>query len=213
LGSGNSGYYQYNYTIRAPNIRVWGWSDNGKIAYTKTDYLTDRGGSITKAIIFDLVSDLSLWEKYIDTDDYEDENQFNVAYGDFINEFKPILEQYQIKIMQTDLKSLPVIHDGNRINIIVNPVLTRGWNDAKDEDYGRKYERFTVVAERDEKRKDIYNQNNPGQSIRTVVPIGYFLSPFEDRALVVLATFTYTIREDTDVEIIFIGCHLVNGFE
>jgi hypothetical protein len=76
--------------------------------------------------------------------------------------------------------------------------------------FGR-YESYKIIAENHGRRKTICEKNFTTIYADDVFLCGYFLSPFENRALIVTGVFAHSF-EGSDVTYSFAGCHLSVGF-
>ena len=70
--------------------------------------------------------------------------------------------------------------------------------------------RYTVVVTANGRSKNI-NTFDSDAMTRKIYICGYSLSPFEDRALIILAEENF-VFEGTELFYVFSGCHLGTGF-
>ena len=196
--------------LKEDTFKVWGWSKNGNIAYTIRDTENWRGAIITKAYIFNLVKDTVLWENTIFSDEYGDENAYSNAYGSFIEDFKNEIEKCGISFIEINYNNFPVIFNNNTINVKIQKTPNPGW-DLAGEERSKKFNDYSVIAEKNNKRKTIASVTRP--DALSVIPCGYFKSPFEDRALIVVAHFQYMLEGECWITFNFSGCHLTDGFK
>ncbi|MCL1813549.1 MAG: hypothetical protein FWG29_08520 [Treponema sp.] len=73
-----------------PNARIWGWSNNGKVAYSIETEVDGRGGQKIDFVVFDLISDETIFELKMDSfdhNDVEDEILYNLFRSDIANAF------------------------------------------------------------------------------------------------------------------------------
>ena len=199
--------------LKRDAFRIWGWSGNGNVAYTITDSQNWRGAVITNAVILNLVTDQIVWQGRIVSDEHYDEmtriDNYRNAYTAFIDEFSSMCRISGIEGVQTGFSPFPAIHNGTSFNVAVKTTLNPVWN--ADSDITKKILEYTVIAERGSRQKTIGTVNNP-ESARSVVPCGFFISPFEDRAMVVVAHFEYMLEAECWVSYHFFGCHMTAGF-
>jgi hypothetical protein len=204
--------YGYSY-LDFSEITVWGWSRDGMLACVSNGSAGWRGGTIITAFIFDSVQDSVLWTRQIDSFDFESDIAYNTAYSSFLDNFRTICGRYQIVQQQPDFKSLPVQNKGTTISLSVNIV----YDSTKEqilqnggENFWDSIKSYTLIAETDGKRKTVMVSTDV--SANAVRPCGYFMSPYEDRALIVLAEFSQGLEGDCYVDFIFVGCNLETGF-
>jgi len=209
--------FQYSHSVSEhslnsfPDTRIWGWSNNGKVAYSVERGLEGRGGQIIEFIIFDLVTDDIVFELRMDSFDVssrgaEDEALYNVFKVSILN----ALKKYNIIQERTPFLSFPFMKN----NFVYNVQIT---------DY--KYERldglgifgdrvissYRLLATSNNRRK-VINTFSPESNYTGYVYIcGYFLSPFENRALTVIAEESMGYGGD-DLTFRFAGFHLDVGF-
>ena len=211
----NPSYILYTWS----SIKIWGWSRDSKIAYSDEREIDGRGGIITTVAILDLINDVILWENSIDTYDYDEDYEeskenieYKEAYNNFIINFRNKCEQTGIEFVQTDFLKLPIRHNNQTVNIIVE--TSEKSADDFDDEWGLelwgKIGGYKIIANNQGKTK-IIHENTFEYAIMDVVVCGYFISPFEDRALVVIGECVRTF-EGYEILYTFIGCHLSNGF-
>jgi len=115
---------------------------------------------------------------------------------------------------QADFRRLPIRHGNQTVNIIVETgEITGDWHEV----FGN-IGSYRIIAEiatefpaqRGGRRKTIHEKklNRP---VKDVITCGYFLSPFENRALIVVGEYEWAF-EGYDVKYVLIGCHLSIGF-
>ncbi|MDR2869816.1 MAG: hypothetical protein LBV04_05140 [Deferribacteraceae bacterium] len=166
--------------IDLPNVKIWGWSASntaGLVAYSQ------ENGEQIDFVIFDMIHDKALFAIQIDS--YEANKTIILRE----------LFKYQIERVENQFLTFP-------------QVINKATYDAKlDIKYNNELiTEYEVTISRDSKAKSIgkFTANEP---VTNVSVAGILLSPFENRALVVIA--------EQDGEIIryrFSGCHLGVGF-
>jgi hypothetical protein len=185
---------------------MWGWSRNGKAAYTVEKEQDGRGGSITTAVLFDLVDNVVLWEQEIDSIDMTGNKETKPAdYNRFYRNFRKVCIRNDIEFVQAEFKELPIRHNNQTFKVVIEIV-------EEEETELRLLDRidsYTVSLENRGKRKTVEEKNDVWAF--HVVPCGYFLSPYEDRALLVTGERVLGF-EDVDINFYFIGCDLSYGF-
>jgi hypothetical protein len=55
-----------------PDARIWGWSNNGKVAYSIERQIDGKGGQKIDFFIFDLIPDSIVFELLMDSFDHND---------------------------------------------------------------------------------------------------------------------------------------------
>jgi hypothetical protein len=109
--------------------------------------------------------------------------------------------------IQAEFKKLPIKHN----NRIYNVIEEQNKRDDSD-DYGYDtIESYKIVVDTQGKSKVINEDTFSGPTVFDVFSLGYFISPFENRALIVIGRH---IRhwEGTNNDYILLGCHLDSGF-
>ena len=197
--------YQYSeekYDTYEKNFRIWGWSKNGRVAYT---YDVFEGGTKgTYALIFDFVQDKKIWSKSSEWNDWngtgDDEGlpPDEVFYQAFIN----ACIENGIELVQAEYRKLPIVHNNKTYNVIFDINLG-----PKMEYSGVKFiDNYKIMVETQGKRKIIHSAQ--GNTSFNVFPYGYFISPFENRALLVYGSQRPGGYNPTS----FVGCDLDRGF-
>jgi hypothetical protein len=193
--------------------RIWGWSRDSKVAYSDDKETEGRGGSIITVVIFDLVNDTILWENSLDTYSFWGEHlleQYKIAYNNFILDFINICGLNGIEFIQTEYFDLPIRHNAQTVNITVEKTNRQGM-DKDDLIYFGRIGSYKILAENRRKQKTIYEKTFCMAAVDIFV-CGYFVSPFENRALVVVGELKRVFEGYAIDEYIFIGCHLSDGF-
>jgi hypothetical protein len=195
-------YYDYNKLVPfcLSKIRMWGWSRNGKAAYSIEFYVDGRGGTITTAIIFDFIDDRIVWENKIDSfyTDYD--------INGFYNNFRAACKNYNIENINASFNNFPLKYKENIYNINIDVVS----EENTENDWYDSIKSFQIVVETQGRSKII---NSTNDIVATgIFPCGYFISPFENRALIIIGKSVRAF-EGEDIEFIFIGCHLLIGFD
>ena len=188
------------------DIRILGWSKDGKVAYS--NYRVHEGIELS-VYIFDIINDKIIWRNFAYDGNAESGNDF---YLDFINDYKKVCVQNEIEFIQTEFMNLPARHNNQTVNIILEKKITSlGFNQLEDlGQYGGTVEGYTVIAENQGKRKVITDKNLQMYA-NDVFLCGYFISPFENRALIVIGEFAH-VWEGSAVSYYLAGCHLSAGF-
>jgi hypothetical protein len=184
------------------SVRMWGWSKNGKVAYTVEKEQEGRGGYITAATIFDSVDNVVSWEREIDSIDITGDKETEAAdYDRFYQDFKKICIENGIKFVQVEFKKLPIRHNNRTFNAAIE-IIEEEENELRLLD---KIDRYTVSVETQGEWKAIKEKNDVWAF--HVLLCGYFISPYEDRVLIVTGERVPAF-EDVDINFYFIGCDL-----
>ncbi|NLA25288.1 MAG: hypothetical protein GX879_10015 [Bacteroidales bacterium] len=194
-------------------IKIWGWSKNSKLAYSNKKIIDGRGGIITTVFILDIKTDAIVFEKSIDTEDFDgdDKEGYNYAYRNFMCDYIDVCAKNGIEFAQTEFKSIPIKHNTHTVNVKIEKEEKIGvWEESDIEIYGN-IGSYKLIAKNKNGQKTIH-QNTFMQAANDVIVCGYFNSPFEDRALIIIGEYVRAF-EGWDVEFILIGCHLSNGFQ
>jgi len=199
--------YTDTYRYGLPNTRIWGWSKNGKIAYSMERHIDGRGGQVIYFIILDLITDKNIFELKMDSYDHDDAENEDL-YILHENAIKNALNEFDIINEGTNFLPFPLVRDTIEFNANLTDVT------YKDDDWGF-FEKVVTGY------KISVTANTRSKIIRTLVPLsnltngvyvcGYVLSPFENRMMVVTAEEAY-VFEGTEMFYIFSGCHLGVGF-
>jgi hypothetical protein len=203
-------YFQYidfkpMYSVNdISDLRFWGWSKNSNVAYTINMNLEPMEGSRFTAVIFNTIDDTILWRSSINS--YNFLGNYNEVFNDLIDNFKIKALQNGIEFTKADFKSLPIRHNNQTVNIIVE-TKTVELHDSEYIGIGS----YKIIAEIDGRRKTVHEKIlvMPAEDVKIY---GYFISPFEDRVLIVAGEYVYGF-EGYDVRYVLIGCHLSIGFE
>jgi hypothetical protein len=198
------------------DCRIWGWSRDGKVAYSYTEFQDGAGWETKYFYILNYIDDKVLWKNSLE--DYEGKQMiysegegsiegpvidYDVLYREFMN----ICKINGIEFVQAEFKKLPIMHN----NRIYNVIEEQNKRDDSD-DYGYDtIESYKIVVETQGKSKVINEDTFSYPTVFDIFSLGYFISPFEDRALIVIGRH---IRhwEGTNNDYILLGCHLDSGF-
>ena len=178
-----------------PTVRIWGWSATGKIAYSIEREAVGIGGQIIEFNVFDAVEDELISNFALDSYEHDRVSITNALRANNIVEGN------------TDFQPFPI----RRNNLEYVCSIT---NTAYSEDdfgfFNDNVSRYTVEVTANGKSK-VVNTFAGGGLTRKVYICGYILSPYENRALVVLAEERF-VFEGTELFYVFAGCHLGTGF-
>jgi hypothetical protein len=188
------------------SVCMWGWSRNGKVAYTVEKEQDGRDGYITAAIIFDFVDNVVLWEQEIDSIDITGNKETEaVDYDRFYENFKKICLENGIEFVQVEFKKLPIRHNNRTFNVAIE-IIEEEENELRLLD---RIDSYIVSVETQGKKKTVKEKNDVWAF--HVLLCGYFISPYEDRVLIVTGERVLAF-EDVDIDFYFIGCDLSYGF-
>ena len=201
--------FQFNNDYSSPfmvDYRIWGWSRDGKVAYS----VTGHDGGIT-SLYFNIVDYFSAdsqavnyWENFddfnTDEDGYHlDENGNRIDFNDIYRDFYNICIEQGIEFVQSGYRRLPIVHN-NRTNN-VNLALAKQEMDGVDI-----VESYTVIVEAHGERF-VHTAPQEGYTLDAFL-LGYFLSPFENRALIAMGKSVF----GGYIQDFFLGCDLDIGF-
>ena len=190
--------------------RIWGWSRDGKVAYSierESDQI------YISFYVFDFINDNILFEMDIVSNNILN---FTTAYNTRKDEITGAVLQYNIIEQQTDFLPFPI--KNNNVSYDGEIVWGKGYrppeffNEEAGEWGGMEfddiYDVSIIIKRNGQVKKTIktYNGILPGGFGYLIELCGYFLSPFENRALIVIALAQYDVHYD------FSGCHLDIGF-
>jgi len=191
-----------------PSARMWGWSSNGKAAYSIERAVDGRGGQIILFVILDTITDKAVYELEIDSfnfADIENEGLYNILKIEILN----ALKEHNITDERTQFQPFPFKRNNIEYNAHVADV------EYKDDEYGffeKVVTKYKVSVTADKKKK-VISDSVPERSLTSNVSVcGYFLSPYENRALIVTAEEAF-VFEGTELFYQFAGCHLGSGFK
>ena len=178
-----------------PTVRIWGWSANGKIAYSVEREAPGIGGQIIEFNVFDAVSDEVVSNFALDSYEEDRVSITNALRANDIVEGNIDFQPFPIR--KNDLEYICTLTN------ITQSADSFGF-------FSDNVSKYSVVVTANEKSK-VVNTFNAGSITRKVYICGYILSPFENRALIVLAEERF-VFEGTELFYIFAGCHLGTGF-
>jgi hypothetical protein len=195
-----------NYIL--PDVRIWGWSNNGKVAYSVESKWADNYNEI-KCInfyILDTIYDKIIFELNIDPD------SFDLKEEALYNLFKPnimkaliinnIIEQ-EIQYYKFPIRKNNSLYNGQIINKY-----------KKDLDYNLNFvESYKVLIALNDKSKIVSSFIPVDNRTYEIFTLGYLLSPFENRALVIIVEKSIGFEGTTALNYRFTGCHLSTGFD
>lgn len=189
-----------------PRARIWGWSNNGKFAYSLEREIGGRGGQKIDFVVFDLISDNIVFELKMDSFDHNgvtDEALYNL----FMNDISNALKTHNIADKRTEFLRFPIRKNNVEYDSRVINVERKKHQDWRDGIVSK----YAISVTANNKKKTI-GAFSPVHTVTMDVYVsGYILSPFENRALVVAAE-EHMGFEGAELTYRFSGCHLGAGF-
>jgi len=204
------GYYHRTF----PRIRIWGWSRTGKVAYSSETVGEYTGTTTVRFNIFDFINDKELLTIEVDALDVASETgsdiapnitaeyMFSYAKDKIANALKThaIVEQY------AEFLPFPIKRNDTEYRVAISAL-------SSGEDMWGKIPitKYSATVTANGKRKTILTSGSTRAA--KVLICGYFISPFENRALIILAPVSPPAFEgDIGLHFVFSGCHLETGF-
>ncbi|ULQ59296.1 hypothetical protein K7I13_12470 [Brucepastera parasyntrophica] len=217
------GYSQpYKRIYGFPEVRIWGWSESGTVAYSVERFIEGRGGIVVSYIVFDLIEDKPLWILQMDSIYYEDVNEPSFLFASFTDEKQDTSFLY----FTYDLRKQEIEEAFNKHGIIRHYIndyykLPIQFNDRiyyctasivyEEEpqfyDFIRSY---TITVETGGKMKTVAEVEET--DALSLYLCGYFISPFENRAVIITAEERFG-WEGSELFYFFVGCDLERRFE
>jgi hypothetical protein len=196
-------YHLYGF----PDTRIWGWSNNGKVAYSIESEDIAKGGQTIEFVIIDIISDMVVFELKIDSFDHG-EVEGETLYNLFGVSISNALQENGIVRQRTDFLRFPIIKNDT---VYTCEIIDREYRRDNYNFFDNNVSKYKVTVTANCRRK-IINEFIPVNEItRNIYVCGYILSPYENRALVVIAE-EYWGFEGTELTFRFSGCHLGIGF-
>ena len=193
-----------------PEARIWGWSNNGKIAYSIETEVDGRGGQKIDFVILDLVTDKTLYELKMDSFDHGEDNGVTgeALYGLYRTVIINALNTHNIIRGAAAFLPFPLVKNNTTYNAQIANI------DYKSDEYGffdRVVSKYNVTVAANGKTKTIGIFLPVRGVTGRVYMCGYFLSPFENRVMAAAAEEAWGF-EGTELIYRFAGCHLGVGF-
>ncbi len=197
-------------------FRLWGWSRNGKVAYSIEQERDGIMDGYVEYYIMDMITDEIVFQLRISP------SNKNTAIEDlYYKEQEKILKSindHNIETYQSDCLPFPIQKGDFEYYCFINEETA--FQDTNLYGFGyRPIVKYDIIINRNGKNKTIKTVTNERSSTRIA---GYFMSPFENRALVVTIE-GYFLPEITSYgnisgykvqySYVFSGCHLGVGFE
>ena len=201
------------------NTKIYplGWSPDGKFAYMYFSTEEDMVGPFFefRLYVIDLITDTSelVYESLASNFDWDNET-FETAWDRLWPDFMPLLEEKAIVISDPVLHPLPLSHrrTGDTVLDMLISVST-----GQTMMMGIKTEyisSFSVQAiNHDGLQKEISRQTNTDTTVGEVTAMGAFISPYENRAAILLDLQRFGPDVSPRHRYQIIGCHLQHGFQ
>jgi uncharacterized protein (TIGR02145 family) len=192
--------YQNEYSPSESNFRFWGWSKDGQVAYS---YDFSDGGETTSSVrIFNFVENKNILSREGGRDRDDEGNLLPPDKG-FIQDFKISCEANGIELVQAEYRRLPIVHNNKVYNVVLEIAK------VEREDGPEVVDNYRILADMDGKRKVVYKAKDEEYDTYNIFLLGYFISPFENKALLVMGTHIIGGHVFTS----FVGCDLEGGFD
>jgi hypothetical protein len=199
------------------DFRIWGWSKDGKVAYSYTEFQDGAGWETKYFYILNFIDDEIIWKYSID--DYEGKQMLYtegegsaegppIDYDSLYRRYMNICKDEGIEFIQAEFKKIPIMHNNKVYNVVVDQNKR---NDSDDYGYDT-VKNYKIVVETQGKSKVINEDTFSEPVVFDIFSLGYFISPLENRSLIIVGRH---IRhwEGTNNDYIFVGCHLDIGFK
>ena len=194
--------------------RIWGWSRTGKIAYSTETVMIYKGGIEINFNILDSVTDEIVFSWVIDSSDYvgsDWDGTIKSLYQKNRTAIANAMREHGIVEAPAEFLPLPISRRGNiYIFSVINTMRAKNEWGFYDNS-GGVIQKFDVTAETGGKRKTIFSFNDPESRTGHAYITGFFMSPYEERALIVIAE-EYRGYQEVMLRYTFAGCHLNIGF-
>lgn len=192
----------------SPCIRLWGWSNNGKVSYSIETGQDARGGVIIEFVVLDLVSDKTIFNLTMDSFDHDDV-EVKALYNLYRVRISDALKAHNITRAKTEFSKFPIKKNNTGYNC---QIVNAEYKKDEYEFFEKVVSKYEVLVTADNKKKIISNSKPISSTTGYVYVCGYFLSPFENIALVVVAERRRGF-EGTELVYRFHGCNLETGFK
>jgi len=176
------------------NVMIWGWSTDGKVAFS-TDNIMSEVSPHSNFVVFNLVSNSVVFESRMDFFLHE-VGDSGVWDKDWIRDKGLIdsnmsvilnaLEIYGIIDKQSELLRFPINRNGIVYDIQVIDI------EHGDDSLDYSILKYSLLITANNRRKVIDNLILPPMGLVSEVSVaGYFLSPFENRIVIVVAELSW----------------------
>lgn len=192
-----------------PIFRIFGFSKDGKMAYSLEEDVDGRGGTIIQYIIQDLVTDKILWTTKDDTENWTGEQDsmatlttFLISLNNKKAELKSAMQKYGIIQADSEFLQFPT-KDGYSCTANVQDKTKGG-----DDDWLGKIDYQIRVKNPAGKSKTVASAKD--EKAYQVVVCGYFKNPYENRLAIIYGEEKY-VFEGTGISYHVAGCDLSEG--
>ncbi|MBP5748352.1 MAG: hypothetical protein J6W63_08340 [Treponema sp.] len=189
-----------------PIFRIFGFSKDGKMAYSLEEDVDGRGGTIIQYIIQDLVTDKILWTTKDDTEDWTGEQDsmatlttFLISLNNKKAELKSAMQKYGIIQADSEFLQFPT-KDGYSCTASFQDKTKDG-----DDDWLGKIDYQIRVKNPAGKSKTVSSAKDV--KAYQVVVCGYFKNPYENRLAIIYGEEKY-VFEGTGITYHIAGCDL-----
>jgi hypothetical protein len=194
-----------------PIFRVWGWSADGKLAWSVERAIEGRGGWEVTYNVQDLVSDEVLWTWTDDSEAWGDGGMdlaagevMPTSYGRNRAMITAKLAAYGIKQVEVAYGGFPATIGGHGFacRAETNPGAEAGGADAVMD--------YRILIRRDNKGEKALTSVRKARAL-AVYACGFLKSPFENRIAVIIAEERF-VFEGSELFYSVAGCSLSVGF-
>ena len=189
-----------------PICRVFGFSKDGKMAYSLEEEVDGRGGTIIQYIIQDLVTDKILWTTKDDTEDWTAEQDsmatlttFQISLNNKKSELRSAMQKYGIIQSDNEFLQFPT-KDGYGCTANFQDKTNNG-----EDDWLGNIDYKITVKNPSGKTKSVASEK--GAKAYQVVVCGYFKNPYENRLAIIYGEEKY-VFEGTGITYHIAGCDL-----
>ena len=196
------------------SVMIWGWSLDGKVAFS-TDNTMSEFSPHSNFVVFDLISNNVVFESRMDFFLHEvedsgiwdtDWNRDTVLFDSNITIILNALETYGIIDKQSELLRFPLTRDGIVYDIQVIDI------EHGDDSLDHSILSYSLLITTNNKKNVIDNLIPPPRGlVGEVFVAGYFLSPFENRIVIVVAELSWFQHGHRGLR--FISSYLESDFE
>ena len=194
-----------------PQFTLWGWSDDGKIAFSITRNIDGRGGTIVSYFIQDLITDETLWKYEDDSFDWEGEysgpieSVIKMSFERQIQNLESTFSKFRIIQIDTEYKKMPIILNDHTIQSDIEKKLI-GKNEI-----GLSEIEYQIAAKREDGKSKIIKEKAK-KTLENIYICGWFMSPYGNRSAIIIAEEEF-VFEGTELFYSVIGCNLNIGFK
>ncbi len=168
---------------QANDFRIWGWSKNGKVAFSYTHAYLGTGGTNVGFYIMDMINNNIVYEYFRGLNvrggsNYEPgttpEDVYHIEQETLLN----TMEEYEIELFQSKFVPFPI-----QKNNAEYTCFTKIEYFDKDDFYGTHVKQYIMIGKNGSNR--IMEMIEEQTWYPEIFVLGCFISPFENRALIV----------------------------